>query len=325
MSFAGGVQNIQSAYQLKAIRYGNIQPRDSFNCLMCGRCESVCPVGIDISGIRMITRNELNGRKPDPSFNQQPLPPAKTADVIYFAGCMGHQTPSVKKAMLSIFKEAGVNYWFMDEAGGLCCGRPMMLAGHHEQAKIMMEKNSKMITGSGASVLVTSCPICYKIFREEYNLNIEVLHHSEYLYKLADRKTIHLRTSGTVVAYHDPCELSRDLKVYDEPRKLLSYVSNVAHGVYEKDNGLCCGNSLANFSSGNNVRLEVTRDAYNKIVPENAQFLVTSCPMCKKSFQKVANIPVMDIAEMIFHSMQRNQQHAAPHQRKAKISASIAG
>ncbi len=325
MSFAGGVQNIQSAYQLKAIRYGNIQPKDTFNCMMCGRCESVCPVGISISDIRMITRNELNGRKPDPSFVQQESVPVKKADVIYFAGCMGHQTPSVKKSMISIFKEAGINYWFMDESGGLCCGRPMMLAGHHEQASIMMEKNRKMIDASGASVLVTSCPICYKIFRNEYHLNIDVVHHSEYLLKLVTGKKIRVRPSGTVVAYHDPCELSREIKVYDEPRQLLSAFSVVTSGEYEKDNGLCCGNSLANFSSGNEIRMTVASDAYNKIVPADAQCLVTSCPMCKKTFQRVANVPVRDISEMVVLAMQKNQKHAAPHHAKERISALVTG
>jgi hypothetical protein len=35
-----------------------------------------------------------------------------------------------KAAMKKIFENTGVNYWFMDEEGGICCGRPMMLAGH---------------------------------------------------------------------------------------------------------------------------------------------------------------------------------------------------
>ena len=66
--------------------------------------------------------------------------------------------------MISLLETAGVNYWFMDEWGGLCCGRPMMLAGHQEQADIMIEKNRKLIVESGAKTLVTSCPICYKVF-----------------------------------------------------------------------------------------------------------------------------------------------------------------
>jgi len=325
MSFAGGVHNIQSAYQLKAIRYNNIQPKDSFNCLMCGRCGNVCPVGIDISSIRMITRNELNGRMPDPSFSEQLMPQSRKADVLYFAGCMGHQTPAVKKAMLLIFAEANVNYWFMDQWGGLCCGRPMMLAGHHEQAKIMMEKNRKIILESGASTLVTSCPICYKVFSKEYNLPIKVVHHTQYLLELAESHKITLQAASSKVVYHDPCELSRDLKIYDEPRKLLARVSDLSTGEFEKDNTLCCGNSLANFSSGNDTRNAVARDAYEKLVDPDVDYLVTSCPMCKKSFEKVSEIPVRDIAEMVSRSMKKNHQREAAQQKKGKHAASVIG
>ncbi len=323
VSFAGGVNTIQSAYQLKAIRYKQIRPEESFNCLMCGRCESVCPVGIDISSIRMITRNELNGKAPDPSFTKQPAIQAQRANVLYFAGCMSHQTPAIKKAMVSVFKEAGISYWFMDETGGLCCGRPMMLAGHREQAAIMIEKNREIIRESGARTLVTSCPICYKVFKQEYKLNIRVLHHTQYLLELADSNRIHLEPFAGKSVYHDPCELSRNLRVYDEPRMLLNKMMKVQAGEFEKDNTLCCGNSLANFSAGSDVRLSIARDAYEKLTRQGAQILVTSCPMCKKTFERVAAIPVMDMAELVYRSVHKSKPVAFNAQQKKEPSAAL--
>ncbi|MBN1144356.1 MAG: (Fe-S)-binding protein [Bacteroidales bacterium] len=307
LSFAGGVQNIQSTYQLKSIRYNSIQPTESFGCNMCGRCDNVCPVGIDISGIRMITRNELNGKVPDVSFAEQSMPHAHKSDVIYFAGCMTHQTPSIKKAMVSLLETAGVNYWFMDEWGGLCCGRPMMLAGHKAQADIMIEKNRKLIIESGARILVTSCPICYKVFAKEYNLNIRVMHHTQYLLELAESHKIRPGHLAGNAVYHDPCELSRDIKVYEEPRKLLGKMVQVKSNEFEKDNALCCGNSLANLSADNDIRRKVTEDAYIKMNASGSQYLVTSCPMCKKAFEKVADVEVKDIAELVVRSMQKSR------------------
>jgi len=267
--------------------------------MMCGRCENVCPVGIDIRSIRMISRNELNGKSPDPSFYQSAHIKPRKADVIFFAGCMTHQTPAVKKAMQRIFTAAGIDYWFMDEEGGICCGRPMMLAGHHEQAELMMAQNKQLIAGSGAKVLVTSCPICYKIFAKEYQLNIRVLHHTQYLYELAEAGKLPLgKLSGDAV-YHDPCELSRDIRIYDEPRALLKKMINLVPAPFEHDNTLCCGNSLANFSSGNEMKKIVARDAYNKLNSKQADNFVTSCPLCKKSFEKVSDVPVKDIAELV--------------------------
>ncbi len=107
--------------------------------------------------------------------------------------------------MKNILAEAGVNYWFMDEDGGMCCGRPMMLAGHLEQASIMMQKNRKLIIESGATTLVTSCPICFKIFAREYDLNIRVMHHSQYLLELKEKNKIHLKPLQC------QCSLSRSL------------------------------------------------------------------------------------------------------------------
>lgn len=309
LSFAGGIHNIQSAYQLKAIRYNHIEPGETFTCMLCGRCESVCPVGIQISGIRMITRNELNGRPPDPSFEQQPQVPVHRADVLYFAGCMTHQTPSIKKAMLTILQEAGIRYWFMDESGGLCCGRPMMLAGHNQQAGIMVEKNRRLIAASGAKTLVTSCPICYKVFSTTYNLEIRVLHHTEYLLELANAHKISLERLTGAAVYHDPCELSRDFRKYEEPRTLLGKLMKVHSGDYEMDNALCCGNSLANFSTSNEVRLAVAGDAYQKLTSSGPDCLVTSCPMCKKAFEKVSAIEVKDIAEIVSRALLKKQLH----------------
>jgi Fe-S oxidoreductase len=324
LSFAGGVQTIQSAYQLKAIRYNRIQPRESFNCLMCGRCENVCPVGIDISSIRMITRNALNGRIPDPTFLQQPDLQARHADVIYFAGCMTHQTPSIKKAMQSILAEARINYWFMDEAGGLCCGRPMMLAGHREQAELMIEKNRRIILESGAKTLVTSCPICYKVFVKDYDMNIRIVHHTQYLLELAGNSRIKFGAMAGSAVYHDPCELSRDLQLYDEPRKLLRKIIKLVPGGFEKNNTLCCGNSLANFSAGNDTRLAVARDAYQKLTAGGTNYLVTSCPMCKKAFEKVSTVPVKDIAELVSRAVQKDHSGiTAVNRKKEPVDALI--
>jgi Fe-S oxidoreductase len=324
LSFAGGVHNIQSAYHLKSIRYNHIKPVETFNCLMCGRCESVCPVGIDISSVRMITRNQLNGRVPDPSFHTElPLPQSR-AKVIYFAGCMTHQTPSIKKAMQCIFREAGVNVWFMDEAGGICCGRPMMLAGHSEQAQLMIEKNRALIKASGARTLVTSCPICFKVFTKEYGLQINVVHHTQYILELVNTGRIHLDSLAGKAIYHDPCELSRDIRVYDEPRALIQKMMKLSgKGEFERENALCCGNSLANLSASNAVRLNVAEDAYKKLTAGGGQYLVTSCPMCKKSFEKVSQVPVRDIAELVSRAIHKVQPRKIK-ETEQQIAASLA-
>ncbi len=303
LSFAGGINNIQSAYQLRAIRYNQIDPSELLNCMMCGRCETACPVGINIKNIRLITRGELNGYPvKNEEFSVTDIKPVK-ADVIYFGGCMTHQTPSIKKSMVKIMRAANINFWFMDEHGGVCCGRPSILAGHLQQAKAIIENNINLIKQSGAKTLVTSCPICYKVFKQDYNLNINILHHTQFINDLIGNNKLKVAFNGRSAVYHDPCELSRDIRVYDEPRSALKKVVNLTHNSYEKDDSLCCGGSLANLSISMEKRLEITRDAYNKLTASKPEYLVTSCPQCKKSFEKAADIPVVDFAELIWQGV----------------------
>jgi len=305
LSFARGLQHVQSVYALRAVRYNQVIPSEALNCLMCGRCQQTCPVGIDIRSVRLISRIEMNGREPDSSFHQNHRPEVRRAEVIYFAGCMTHQCPSIKDAMKKILDHSGVSWWFMDESGGLCCGRPLKLAGYGEQAKLVRENNIQLIRSSGASILVTSCPICYKMFRQDYNLEIRIMHHTEYLNELADSGKISLASTGIQSVYHDPCELSRELKLYAEPRALLNRVTELKTSPCSLDDALCCGNSLANLAADSQVRLRVSEDSCHRINPGIAELLVTSCPLCKKSFDRVSPAPVKDIAEVVLQSLVR--------------------
>jgi len=262
-------------------------------------------VGINIKDVRLISRNELNGhpinKEEFAKINLNPL----QADVIYFAGCMTHQTPAIKKSMTKILQTAGVSYWFMDESGGVCCGRPSILTGHTEQAEAIMKSNIEAIRKSQAKRLVTSCPICYKVFKQDYNLDIEVLHHTQYINELLDANKIQVSSLSQQAVYHDPCELSRDIRVYEEPRQVLQKIVEMVPSSYEKDNSLCCGGSLANLSISMEKRLEITRDACDRLTVGNPGILVTSCPQCKKTFEKAAEIPVKDIAEIVCEGMQQ--------------------
>src|SRR4030042_3910584 len=125
------------------------------------------------------------------------------------------------------------------------------------------------------------------------------MHHSQFIQQLMTSGKLSVSGSGTNAVYHDPCELSRELRVYDEPRNVLGKFVNLVPASYEKNNSLCCGGSLANLSISMEKRLEITRDAYNKLTDQKPDMLVTSCPQCKKTFEKAANIPVLDLAEIV--------------------------
>ena len=131
--------------------------------------------------------------------------------------------------------------------GGVCCGRPLMLAGQDKEARELINFNSQMIWKSGAHTLVTSCPICYKVFKESYYLDVEVLHHTQFIKNLIDEGSVKLNFLRKRVVYHTPCDLGRGSGVYDEPKEVLKHVSRLEKTKFEDENSLCCGGSLGNM------------------------------------------------------------------------------
>ncbi len=310
---AAGKTGSASVYFIRSLR--DQQPDSSLNanCLLCGRCQEACPVQIDLLDLRVAARN-LDNLAADSAFDYLPIRAEKGQgiNVLYFAGCMGHLTPTVKLAMLRIMDAANVKYRFMDADGSVCCGRPLMMAGMLEAAKSLVENNRQYIHASGARILVTSCPICYKMFNEEYKLiGVEVLHHSQYLLRLAEAGSLWLNPSDLSVVYHDPCELGRGSGVYKEPRKLLKRVAKLIPIEQEKENALCCGGSIGDLSLNASQRRTI-RDAALKILTEpSPDLLITACPLCKKTFRDGSNARVMDIAELVAMQMDLPEKEMA--------------
>ncbi len=310
---AAGKTGSASVYFIRSLR--DQQPDSSLNanCLLCGRCQEACPVQIDLLDLRVAARN-LDNLAADSAFDYLPIRAEKGQgiNVLYFAGCMGHLTPTVKLAMLRIMDAANVKYRFMDAEGSVCCGRPLMMAGMFEAAKSLVESNRQYIHASGARILVTSCPICYKMFNEEYKLiGVEVLHHSQYLLRLAEAGSLWLNPSDLSVVYHDPCELGRGSGVYKEPRKLLKRVAKLIPIEQEKENALCCGGSIGDLSLNASQRRTI-RDAALKILTEpSPDLLITACPLCKKTFRDGSNARVMDIAELVAMQMDLPEKEMA--------------
>ncbi|NVO03075.1 MAG: (Fe-S)-binding protein [Bacteroidetes bacterium] len=298
---AARIKDTQAVYFLQSIRYNNLKEGKAFDCMLCGKCQEFCPVAIDLNNIRISKRMEFaSGNN---NFDYLIPKIEKTAPIIYFAGCMTHLTPTIKIAMESIFKESKTDYLFLDKDGGICCGRPLMLAGEILNAQKLIEKNVKLIKELGAKTLVTSCPICLKVFKEDYELDIEIVHHTQFILKLAEAGKIKLNKSDLNVVYHDPCELGRGSGIYDEPRTLINKVGNLKSISQEKELSLCCGSSLAGIQL-NSVQKELVRiDTLKALEKNNPDCILTACPLCKKTLAKDSSIDVKDISELVWNGI----------------------
>jgi Fe-S oxidoreductase len=300
------IKDTQSVYVLKHIRNKNLTDEKLFNCMLCGRCQSDCPVGLNLNDLRITQRIEST-KEYNSSYEY--LKNGKLAfrtptEVIYFAGCMTHLTPSIIKSMKEILAVAGVNYWFMDEDKTACCGRPLMQVGQFEAAQKLIEYNRERIVNSGAKKLIVSCPICYKVFNEDYAMSgISVQHHSEYLLELMANNQLPVKKLPLRVVYHDPCELGRGSGIYHQPRLLLDEYVELIALKNEKAAAYCCGGSLANIKIQMNERNQIRDKAINEYLSYQPDMLATACPLCKKTFAKSREIRVFDIAEIINYAI----------------------
>ena len=293
-----------SAYFMKKLRNGDSEEakRIAETCLMCGKCVMVCPVSIESCDIKWSQRaaTPYNINSDHSYFDVISTEVEKSSKTLYFAGCMTQLTPKIMRSMKQIMETAGEDYEFLDKDGGVCCGRPMLLSGKVAEAQAMIAKNTELIKKSGAQKLVLSCPICYKVFKEEYHLEgIEILHHTQYINELIKNGKLKVNKGDVNYVYHDPCELGRAFGVYDEPREVLENVGNLRKAKSEKELSICCGGSLGSFNLTQQERDEITENSVNDLMFNNPDEIVTACPLCLKTFAKKSPIQVKDIAEVV--------------------------
>ena len=298
-----------TVYLNRNIRRRNEQRIEEISdkCLLCGKCTAVCQVGVDGPQMRIAQRSIRNYGL-DQDYSGMDISAIKESvasepskdKVLYFAGCMTQLTPAISRAMESVFRKAGVEYAFMDKDGGLCCGRPILMAGRFDQARQLIHKNKEIIKASGAGTLVLSCPICYKIFREHYKLEgIRVMHHTEYILELVRASKLKLESGESSIVYHDPCELGRGCGIYEQPREVLRQTGELVEAEANRDMSICCGGSLGSLTLGFDKREDLTRNALHNLTVNDPDTIVTACPLCKSTFARYADRPVEDIAETV--------------------------
>ena len=317
--------NIKDAtvYLNRQIRRGNEKRIEEISdkCLLCGKCTQVCQVGVDGPALRMAQRSirhydyvpdygniTVSGSAASEAFSGSSSPEVSGivtdafagSRVLYFSGCMTALTPSISRATESLLKKAGVSYSFMDRDGGLCCGRPLLMAGRYDQAREIIKKNRNLIKASGADTLLLSCPICYKIFSEHYKLEgIRMVHHSVYFQELIAAGKLSVSRSEERLVFHDPCELGRGSGIYEQPREALSCAGTLVEAAKSHGESICCGGSLGSLTLSFAQREPITRASLENLCADSPDRIVTACPLCRSTFARYSDRPVEDLAEIL--------------------------
>ncbi len=241
------------------------------------------------------------------------------AEVLFWVGCAGAydvRYKNVTRAFAALMKIAGIRFAILGTEEK-CNGDPARRCGNEYLAQTLMTENVATLNGRGVKNIVTTCPHCFNIFKNEYPQfggNYTVTHHSEFIAGLIASGRIRLsKEKKAALTYHDSCYLGRYNQLYDEPRNALKAIPGIRmHEMNRsRDRGFCCGAGGARMfmeePTGKRVNIERTEEALSL----NPDVIGTACPFCMtmmtdgvKAKEASGRVEVKDIAELVLEAVE---------------------
>jgi heterodisulfide reductase subunit D len=241
-------------------------------------------------------------------------------EYLFWVGCAGAFDDRYKKvirAFIKILTHLKVSYAVLGKEE-TCTGDPARRAGNEMLYQMQAMQVITLLKGYEVKKIITICPHCFNVFRNEYpdlGGNFEVYNYLQFLKEKIDGGDLRINGSlfkNVKVTYHDPCYLGRANDIYEEPRFILDRITgNFVEMHRNRSFALCCGAGGAQMfkeaEKGNKeIFIERTEDA----LKTGASVIATACPFCMtmmtdglKYKNKEEEIKNLDIAELIAHSL----------------------
>lgn len=319
-----------------------------FQCTMCGRCGVDCSTDIKARAMWLGVRQYLSGKGLVPEsltklsqlidenhniaarpndrranwLSRIKLPydlkRKRSAPVVYFVGCVASFFPMTQpsaRAFAQVMDKAGVDFAI---AGGeeWCCGFPLVVTGDKKMSRKLLRHNIERMKEMGAQTIVTACPGCYKVWKDEYREVIEerhpfaVVHATEFMARLIEQKRLDVKPLERKVTYHDPCDIGRNAHIFDEPRFIMGKIPGLE--LVEMENNreycTCCGSGGNLLVSNEDMSRAIAARKMREIMATGARTAVTACPSCiraismAKTTEKV-ELDVLDITEVLWKAV----------------------
>ena len=120
---------------------------------------------------------------------------------------------------------------------------------------------------------------------------MEVYHSIHYLEKLINDGKLKLKGDlGKKVTYHDPCDLGRAFKMFDEPRNILKKIPGLEY-VEMARNGLkarCCGGGGGVLANNPEMAVDMAAERVRDALAVGSEIIVSGCAACKDNLKKGA-------------------------------------
>jgi Fe-S oxidoreductase len=246
----------------------------------------------------------------------------KQPEILFWVGCSGsfdQRAQKITRAFVTILDKIKINYAILGKEE-MCNGDPVRRAGNEFMFQMMAYQNIQTLNNYGIKKIVTACPHCFNILKNEYPAlggNYEVIHHAVFLQQLIDEGKIKLKDGGAFkgkkITYHDSCYLGRANNIYEAPRKVLeAFDTELVEMKRCKANGLCCGAGGAQmFKEEEKGTIRINSERTNEAIGTGANIIAAACPFCNtmltdgvKNAEKEDSVKVMDIAELVAQSIE---------------------
>jgi glycolate oxidase len=321
-----------------------------YSCTICQTCTQFCPARIKVNEIVEGVRRKLyeSGFAPSlvlrvrdnilktgnvyanakeeriqmyPSALKEEIQKGQhksEAEVLLFMGCVpSYLDMKMVPSLIKPLDDAQVDYTTLafEES---CCGFPLFLMGSDE-FESHAEKLIEKIKATGARELVTPCAGCYKTFKKLYpeirDLGVEVYHSVHYLEKLVNMGRIIFKGElDKKLTYHDPCDLGRAFKIFEEPRNILRGIPGIEYVEMARNRLLarCCGGGGGVQANNPDMAVDMAAERVRDALAVGAEIIVSGCAACKDNLRKGARaipreergkIKIMDITEIVAEVM----------------------
>jgi heterodisulfide reductase subunit D len=243
----------------------------------------------------------------------------ESPEVLFWVGCAGsfdQRAQKITRAFVTILDKVGIKYAILGKEES-CNGDPARRSGNEFMFQMMAYQNIQILNGYGIKKIVTACPHCFNILKNEYpelGGNYEVIHHATFIQQLIDDGKIKMAEGGTFkgkkITYHDSCYLGRANNIYEAPRKVLEALDiELIEMKRCKSNGLCCGAGGAQmFKEEEKGTTRINTERTNEALGTGASIIAAACPFCNTMLtdgvkEKDADVQVLDIAELVALSL----------------------
>jgi Fe-S oxidoreductase/nitrate reductase gamma subunit len=234
---------------------------------------------------------------------------------IFWAGCMGSlyndRTREVTGKAATLLERAGVEFGILGKKES-CCGDTARRMGNEYLFQRLARENIRTFKERGVRKLITSCPHCYHVFKNEYpalGSDMEVFHLAEIIKELLAKGSLRIaaRLDGDYT-FHDPCYLGRYNRNFKDPRDILGAV--LTSGIKEMRrsgiNSLCCGAGGGNLWRGRVTGRRIEELRVHEAAETGASGIISCCPHCDVMFAGAVrqaglenSLNVIDLAEVV--------------------------